>query len=698
MRRKHTFQQSVGLRKKSEDVEMQLVCKVFSCHKKLNNFREFIAHLKSHLADGSGTVVSCPYEGCSNSFKLKSSFTSHLSRKHRDMSSADVAASATASVEVNVGDENDDASEDIELMDSNEQNEFLTSIALFYLKLQAKFLLPASTVQDILEEFQNVHDIGQKHMCAWLKGQLRSSNISSVDIDQLLFDLQSNDYLKQCNAGVLRSQQSRKSFYKTHFSYVEPTEVYLGGDETGRHRYCYYVPVKASLQALFWQKSVVDQYHSTHMRMPHCDLLEDISDGAVFQRSTFFTSEPTAIKLLLYTDSFEVANPLGSGRKKHKIHAVYYTLGDLQPHNRSSIDQIQLALLCREIDFKKFGIQKVYRELVKDLTDLEVSGIQVAGNTVKGAVLAVCGDNLGSPEIGGFNTSFGTAEYFCRYCTVSRSSLADKPYVTGLPRTPENYDSAVSSQTLGVVTSSVLNELNHFHVCQPGLAPCLAHDVFEGVLSIDLALYIKYFVQKKWFTYEQLNRAIGQFKYIGADAKDKPSVLPRSNDKLCGQAVQNWVFLRLFPIIIGNWIVNYTDDVWQLVLKLREIVQMIVALRISVDQIGYLKCLISEYLYDRKHLFPEQRFIPKHHYLAHYADLILQFGPLIRVWTMRFESKHKYFKQCVRKCQNFKNACKTVSERHQLLQAYLSTGSLFGEQVEYDVALAFHDDDYSTEI
>ena len=72
-----------------------------------NNFREFTAHLKSHLADGSGTVVCCPYEGCSSSFKLKSSFTSHLSRKHRDMSSAHVAASVTVSVEVNVEDENE---------------------------------------------------------------------------------------------------------------------------------------------------------------------------------------------------------------------------------------------------------------------------------------------------------------------------------------------------------------------------------------------------------------------------------------------------------------------------------------------------------------------------------------------------------------------------------------------------------------
>ena len=44
---------------------------------------------------------------------------------------------------------------------------------------------------------------------------------------------------------------------------------------------------------------------------------------------------------------------------------------------------------------------------------------------------------------------------------------------------------------------------------------------------------------------------------------------------------------------------------------------------------------------------------------------------------MRFESKHSYFKKCARYCQNFINVCHTFAERHQLLQAFYSSGSLF---------------------
>ena len=79
---------------------------------------------------------------------------------------------------------------------------------------------------------------------------------------------------------------------------------------------------------------------------------------------------------------------------------------------------------------------------------------------------------------------------------------------------------------------------------------------------------------------------------------------------------------------------------------------------------------------------PEAGLLPKHHYLSHYPWLITQFGPLIRVWTLRFESKHAYFKKVARQKQNFINISKTLCESHQMLQAYLhSTSKLFHSDI-----------------
>ena len=132
---------------------------------------------------------------------------------------------------------------------------------------------------------------------------------------------------------------------------------------------------------------------------------------------------PSSLRLILYQDSFEVVNPLGSGKKKHKILAVYLSLADLLPHSRSSIDQMQLVLLCREQDYVKFGQEAVFGPLIKDLRNVEEKGIHVEGDiNIRGTLCAITGDNLGSHSIGGFTENFSTSKYCCRYCLQDRIS------------------------------------------------------------------------------------------------------------------------------------------------------------------------------------------------------------------------------------------------------------------------------------
>lgn len=40
---------------------------------------------------------------------------------------------------------------------------FLRNVCLFYLKLQGEFLLPASTTKHIVDEIQNIHELGQTY-------------------------------------------------------------------------------------------------------------------------------------------------------------------------------------------------------------------------------------------------------------------------------------------------------------------------------------------------------------------------------------------------------------------------------------------------------------------------------------------------------------------------------------------------------
>lgn len=40
---------------------------------------------------------------------------------------------------------------------------YLRNVNLFYTKLQGQFLLPASTIQNFVDEMQNIHELGQTY-------------------------------------------------------------------------------------------------------------------------------------------------------------------------------------------------------------------------------------------------------------------------------------------------------------------------------------------------------------------------------------------------------------------------------------------------------------------------------------------------------------------------------------------------------
>ena len=184
----------------------------------------------------------------------------------------------------------------------------------------------------------------------------------------------------------------------------------------------------------------------------------------------------------------------------------------------------------------------------------------------------------------------------------------------------------------------------------------------------------------------------------GVEARDKPSLINAQTGKVSGHAVQVWVFLRFIPLLIGHKIQDTSDDVWQLVLLLRQMVELICAPVASDETVAVMKDCIEEYIENRLHCFPEHKLKPKHHFVTHYPNLTLQCGPLIRLWTLRFESKHSFLKKCARSSLNFKNITKTLAEKHQLLQAFYSSGTLFGDAVEVKDGAPFYPNLYKGSI
>ena len=121
--------------------------------------------------------------------------------------------------------------------------------------------------------------------------------------------------------------------------------------------------------------------------------------------------------------------------------------------------------------------------------------------------------------------------------------------------------------------------------------------------------------------------------------------------------------------------VQEEEEVWQLLMTLKDVVELVMSPTHTDESIGHLESLIAEHRHRFCSVFPQGKLIPKHHFVEHYPQLIKAFGPLVSLWTMRFEAKHSFFKKIVRQTNCFRNILKSMAKKHQSMIAYHLHGS-----------------------
>lgn len=105
------------------------------------------------------------------------------------------------------------------------------------------------------------------------------------------------------------------------------------------------------------------------------------------------------------------------------------------------------------------------------------------------------------------------------------------------------------------------------------------------------------------------------------------------------------------------------EPTWLVHLNLKDIVELALSSVHTDSTICFLDSKMSEYRHRFQEAFPQERLTPKHNFLEHYPQLIKSFGPLVSLWTMRFEAKHSFFKRVVRHNTQFlKHSVVSLSE------------------------------------
>lgn len=674
----------------------------YLCETKYQDIDLFIRHFSLfHVFETCNRYI-CMQNDCLRIFQTIQLFKKHLIADHlktNETSSNVRIIQPTA--DLSAASNNDRNNEDSDVSVSNSflcEDEFICDLdnaegnLMFDLKKQLQH-----KAAKLVSSFYNETSMNRKHVQTiidtthmFLKDVLFSHlkpnvlNILRNAEDTTLYKIEQIFNLFENPFESLDSEFKRFKYFKENGTLIEPESYVIGQQTIGKKidsNYVIvptnvtgqYIPVKSVLSKLFalpdFLQEILNYMQSLSMES---NGISNIIQAESFKKLQEKYPNRIIIPLIFYYDEFEVNDPLGSQTGTHKIGSVYYSLPCIPFNTRSHLINIQVALLFNSNDRKEFGNRNTFLPLIKELKYLHTHPIYKTNNNMD--IYVNCclfvADNLGRHEIGGFVQCF-SANSPCSVCKISRNELLSASYEKSeLLRNIENYRFDVEKNdvsTTGINEECVFNEIEDFHILENS-ALDIMHDIYGGVCEYDLSqILLQYVVNVKLFTLQDLNDRIGAFDFGVSELSNRIPFLKReklNNYHLGYTATQVMRFMKYFGLIIGD-LVPPDDPHWQLYLTLRAIIDILNGKSFSLQEIDYLQCLITEHHEIYVKLFGNT-LKTKHHNMLHYPRLMLRVGPLVNIWCMRFEAKHKESKIESHIITSRKNLPFTLAMKHLL--------------------------------
>jgi hypothetical protein len=258
----------------------------------------------------------------------------------------------------------------------------------------------------------------------------------------------------------------------------------------------------------------------------------------------------------------------------------------------------------------------------------------------------------------------------------------DLPGLDGIPTaskwTAEEYDRICDaiesgekcSDTHGIRRRCLFNSLEAFHSI--GSFPFDAmHDWHEKVATTDCQSVILAMVKKGKFSLESYNNLLSCLKLKSYECGDRPLPIKPTAEKLCGKAMSVNQHLRMMPLLVYELVgEDDEDELIDLLLVLHKLNELIMSDALAPGDILEFETLLVEYFDLRKSCEEKSpgtflKLTPKPHFLEHYPNQAIRFGPNLCVGTARYEGKHRVFVGYSDASKNFINVVKSVSIRHQ---------------------------------
>jgi hypothetical protein len=271
---------------------------------------------------------------------------------------------------------------------------------------------------------------------------------------------------------------------------------------------------------------------------------------------------------------------------------------------------------------------------------------------------------------------------------------ADLADIDGIPRaekwTAEEYDKicdAIESghdceELHGVRERCSFNFLEAFH-CIGGLPFDCMHDWLEKQAACDAQSVILALVKQGKFSLEKYNHLLSSLKFQSYESADRPLPIKANSDKICGKALCVCLHLRIMPLLVSQLMgEDSRNDLLDLLLLMHQLNEIIMSDRLAPGDITEFESLLVDF-FEKRQTCSEQcpgafkKLTPKAHFLEHYPQQMIRYGPLIGVWTARFEGKHRDFVSFSETSKNFINLVRTLSVKSQKRMASRCYSGLF---------------------
>ncbi|KAK3909536.1 Zinc finger protein 76 [Frankliniella fusca] len=287
-------------------------CPVNTCKEHIKTRADYLKHMPDHLAEGSNFV--CGYPECKHKSAGVNNFRVHMSTQHPKKRKVESSSTSKEPLSSAVSDDptsssnadsfsfsqvNEDNSKTDLPKDSQKEEQFSDQkikdeYAKFYLRLESEFILPSTTVQVIAERIQRTTELSHHCLKRQLRAELEAAGLDETEINSMISKVFKSDPIfnihhKYKDFDNLTTHHMRQKYWKEHFPYVEPKQVFLGTDAQGKKKYSHYFPIKDSLTQLLKDPTIKEMVLQSFNIIPQdpktftsSKIFSDYTDGSEF--------------------------------------------------------------------------------------------------------------------------------------------------------------------------------------------------------------------------------------------------------------------------------------------------------------------------------------------------------------------------------------------------------------------------------